>query len=130
MQTRAGDCNGQGGFSTRIGNEIGKKVLPIPNLIPCPVVLVIRANSLGVIAFALIYCSIGLSRNRSTTGVLVQMGEKQPKPMSGADILVQCLLNYGVEAVFAYPGGASMPIHQALTRFSKRLRSVMSRMLH
>jgi acetolactate synthase-1/2/3 large subunit len=55
------------------------------------------------------------------------MGEKQPKPMSGADILVQCLLNYGVEAVFAYPGGASMPIHQALTRFSKRLRTILPR---
>ena len=37
-----------------------------------------------------------------------------------SDILVQCLLNHGVEVVFAYPGGASMPIHQALTRVSDR----------
>jgi acetolactate synthase-1/2/3 large subunit len=55
------------------------------------------------------------------------MGDKKPTPMSGADILVQCLLNHGVEVVFAYPGGASMPIHQALTRFSKRLRTILPR---
>src|SRR2546428_11863803 len=48
-------------------------------------------------------------------------------PQSGADILVQCLLNYGVEVVFAYPGGASMPIHQALTRFQSKLRTVLPR---
>src|SRR5919205_1393548 len=48
-------------------------------------------------------------------------------PQSGADILVQCLVDHGVEVVFAYPGGASMPIHQALTRFSDRLRTVLPR---
>jgi acetolactate synthase-1/2/3 large subunit len=48
-------------------------------------------------------------------------------PMSGADILVQCLVNHGVEVVFAYPGGASMPIHQALTRFQHRLRTILPR---
>src|SRR5260370_18421756 len=46
---------------------------------------------------------------------------------SGADILVQCLINHGVETVFAYPGGASMPIHQALTRFQKQLRTILPR---
>src|SRR5262245_5046357 len=46
---------------------------------------------------------------------------------SGADILVQCLVNHGVEVVFAYPVGASMPIHQALTRFHPRVRTVLPR---
>src|SRR5687767_15519120 len=46
---------------------------------------------------------------------------------SGADILVQCLVNHGVDLVFASPGGASMPIHQALTRFSGRLRTILPR---
>jgi len=49
------------------------------------------------------------------------------RPQSGADILVQCLLNHGVDVVFAYPGGASMPIHQALTRVSSRLRTILPR---
>src|SRR5437773_9134392 len=48
-------------------------------------------------------------------------------PQSGADILVQCLINHGVDIVFAYPGGASMPIHQALTRFEDRLRTILPR---
>jgi acetolactate synthase-1/2/3 large subunit len=55
------------------------------------------------------------------------MGDKAKVPQSGADILVQCLLNHGVEVVFAYPGGASMPIHQALTRVSPRLRTILPR---
>ena len=42
---------------------------------------------------------------------------------SGADILVETLLNHGVEVVFAYPGGASMPLHQSLTRYKDRLRT-------
>lgn len=46
---------------------------------------------------------------------------------SGADILVQSLVNEGVEVIFAYPGGASMPLHQALTRFSDRLRTILPR---
>jgi acetolactate synthase-1/2/3 large subunit len=48
-------------------------------------------------------------------------------PLSGADILVQCLVDRGVDVVFAYPGGASMPIHQALTRFQDRLRTILPR---
>lgn len=47
--------------------------------------------------------------------------------MTGADILVQSLVDHGVEVVFAYPGGASMPLHQALTRFSDRLRTILPR---
>lgn len=46
--------------------------------------------------------------------------------MNGAEILVSCLEREGVEVVFAYPGGASMPIHQALTK-SKKLRVILPR---
>lgn len=38
------------------------------------------------------------------------------EPRKGADILVEALEREGVTDVFAYPGGASMEIHQALTR--------------
>jgi acetolactate synthase I/II/III large subunit len=47
--------------------------------------------------------------------------------ISGADILVQALVNHGVDTIFAYPGGCSMPLHQALTRFSDRLRTILPR---
>ena len=46
---------------------------------------------------------------------------------SGADILVQSLVNLGIDTIFAYPGGASMPLHQALTRFSDQLRTILPR---
>lgn len=38
------------------------------------------------------------------------------EPRKGSDILVQALEREGVDQLFAYPGGASMEIHQALTR--------------
>jgi acetolactate synthase-1/2/3 large subunit len=47
--------------------------------------------------------------------------------MSGADILVESLIRHGVEVVFAYPGGASMPIHQSLTKVADRLRTILPR---
>jgi acetolactate synthase I/II/III large subunit len=46
--------------------------------------------------------------------------------MKGCDILVACLEREGVEAIFAYPGGASMEFHQALTR-SKKIRTILPR---
>jgi acetolactate synthase-1/2/3 large subunit len=47
--------------------------------------------------------------------------------MSGADILVESLIRHGVDTVFAYPGGASMPIHQSLTKVTDRLRTILPR---
>jgi acetolactate synthase-1/2/3 large subunit len=47
--------------------------------------------------------------------------------VSGADVLVQSLVNLGVDQIFAYPGGCSMPLHQALTRFGDRLRTILPR---
>ena len=46
--------------------------------------------------------------------------------MSGAEILVHCLEREGVDTIFAYPGGASMHMHQALTR-SKKIRTLLPR---
>jgi acetolactate synthase-1/2/3 large subunit len=48
-------------------------------------------------------------------------------PRTGAEVLVACLIRHGVEVVFAYPGGASMPMHQALTRFRDRVRTILPR---
>jgi acetolactate synthase-1/2/3 large subunit len=47
--------------------------------------------------------------------------------ISGADVVVQSLVNHGVDTIFAYPGGASMPLHQALTRFRGKVRVVLPR---
>src|SRR5438270_3052836 len=47
--------------------------------------------------------------------------------MSGADILVKSLVDHGVEVLFAYPGGASMPLHQSLTKYADKLRTILPR---
>jgi acetolactate synthase-1/2/3 large subunit len=46
--------------------------------------------------------------------------------MNGAEILVASLEREGVDYVFAYPGGCSMPIHQALTK-STKIRTILPR---
>lgn len=46
--------------------------------------------------------------------------------MLGSELLVACLEREGVDTIFAYPGGASMEFHQALTR-SKKIRTILPR---
>jgi acetolactate synthase I/II/III large subunit len=48
-------------------------------------------------------------------------------PLTGADVLVESLVRHGVEVIFAYPGGASMPMHQALTRYREKIRTILPR---
>ena len=47
--------------------------------------------------------------------------------ITGADILVEALIRQGVDTIFAYPGGASMPMHQSLTHQVSRLRTILPR---
>ena len=48
-----------------------------------------------------------------------------PHEMNGADILIASVIREGVDVVFGYPGGASMEIHQAITR--SKLRNILCR---
>ena len=57
-----------------------------------------------------------VSKTRTTSGLV-----------TGSDVVVQSLVNHGVEMIFAYPGGASMPLHQALTRFKDQMRTILPR---
>lgn len=49
-----------------------------------------------------------------------------PNEVNGADLFVYCLEQAGVDNIFAYPGGASMEIHQSLVR-SGRIRTILPR---
>ena len=60
----------------------------------------------------------------SKTAPAEKRGELGPT-MSGSEILVACLEREGVEAIFAYPGGASMEFHQSLTR--SKIRTILPR---
>ncbi|HUB65869.1 MAG TPA: biosynthetic-type acetolactate synthase large subunit [Candidatus Methylacidiphilales bacterium] len=46
--------------------------------------------------------------------------------MNGAEVLVASLEREGVDTIFAYPGGASQLLHQALTK-SKKIRTILPR---
>jgi acetolactate synthase I/II/III large subunit len=63
----------------------------------------------------------------STVEKSTRVSSSPTQPTSGADVVVQALVNHGVDTVFAYPGGASMPLHQALTRFRDVIRVVLPR---
>jgi acetolactate synthase-1/2/3 large subunit len=63
-----------------------------------------------------------------TTETAKKAAEQRPElgpTMAGSEILVACLEREGVDTIFAYPGGASMEIHQALTR--SKIRTVLPR---
>ncbi|RLT14058.1 MAG: biosynthetic-type acetolactate synthase large subunit, partial [Planctomycetota bacterium] len=53
--------------------------------------------------------------------------ETQRLPITGADLVVESLVRHGVDIIFAYPGGASMPMHQALTRWKDKIRTILPR---
>ena len=48
------------------------------------------------------------------------------RKLSGSNIVIQCLLNAGVDTIFGYPGGAVLPIYDAIFR-QNRLRHILVR---
>ena len=49
------------------------------------------------------------------------------KKISGSDAIMQVLLNEGVQTIFGYPGGAIMPIYDALYDYSDKLNHILAR---
>src|SRR5579871_6435112 len=66
------------------------------------------------------------SRAKTEAPSAVELGAEPNAPMRGCDIVVKCLEREGVDTIFAYPGGASMELHQSLTR-SKKIRTILPR---
>ncbi len=64
-------------------------------------------------------------KTKKVKGKKTTLNERGPV-MNGAEILVASLERESVEYVFAYPGGCSMPIHQALTK-STKIRTILPR---
>ncbi len=55
-------------------------------------------------------------------------GEKQPaKKVSGSEILLRSLVAEKVETIFGYPGGAIMPVYDALFYFQNELKHILVR---
>jgi len=66
-----------------------------------------------------------LASQRPVANFQSRFGDDEPR--KGADILVEALEREGVDCVFAYPGGASMEIHQSLTKSKTGVRNVLCR---
>ncbi len=54
------------------------------------------------------------------------MGNKR-RTLTGAEILWECLVREGVEVVFGYPGGTTLPIYDAMDRYQDKVRHVLVR---
>jgi acetolactate synthase-1/2/3 large subunit len=55
------------------------------------------------------------------------VAEKAAPEMSGAEAVLQCLLEEGVDTIFGYPGGAIMPVYDKLYYYQDRLRHILPR---
>src|SRR5476651_1279593 len=57
---------------------------------------------------------------------LLSASSRRGPLMDGAEVLVASLEREGIDTIFAYPGGASQYLHQALTK-SKKIRTILPR---
>lgn len=57
--------------------------------------------------------------------VLELIKEDEGEELSGAEILLRCLIQEGVERIFGYPGGAVLPIYDSL--YSSALQHILTR---
>src|SRR5690242_21593545 len=48
------------------------------------------------------------------------------EPISGADIVIKALIDQGVEVIFGYPGGAVLPLYDALFK-QNQIRHILVR---
>lgn len=62
-----------------------------------------------------------------STTTASQLVSTTTRPLTGADVFVECLIRQGTDVIFAYPGGCSMPLHQSLTYRSKDIRTILPR---
>ena len=61
------------------------------------------------------------------TNVLMNKTKKQPVTMTGAQAVMESMVNEGTNLIFGYPGGAIMPVYDALYSYQDRLRHILVR---
>jgi len=53
--------------------------------------------------------------------------KKTPEKINGAEAVIRCLIEEGVEVIFGYPGGAIMPIYDALYDYDGKIAHILTR---
>ena len=56
-----------------------------------------------------------------------KMKNKETSSISGAEAVIRCLLEEGVDLIYGYPGGAIMPIYDELYKYSDSLSHILTR---
>lgn len=59
--------------------------------------------------------------------LLEQENDETPKLVSGSEALMRVLVAEGVDTIFGYPGGAIMPVYDALYDYQDRLNHILVR---
>ena len=52
---------------------------------------------------------------------------KKTNKISGAEAVIKCLLEEGVDIIYGYPGGAIMPIYDELFKYEDKLNHILTR---
>ena len=52
---------------------------------------------------------------------------KTNNKISGAEAVIKCLLNEGVDLIYGYPGGAIMPVYDELYKYQDKLNHILTR---
>ncbi len=61
-------------------------------------------------------------------GIETDKTRDQPKQkITGSEVLLRCLVEEGADTIFGYPGGAIMPVYDALYDFADRLTHILVR---
>ncbi len=61
------------------------------------------------------------------TAPLLMVEPVVTETITGAEAILRCLLEEGVDTIFGYPGGAIMPVYDALWHYQDRLRHILPR---
>lgn len=58
---------------------------------------------------------------------VIETSDKEEKILSGSQALMECFLAENVDTIFGYPGGAIMPIYDALYDYTDRINHILVR---
>lgn len=64
-----------------------------------------------------------LTKTKESTKII----DQPKKQISGSEALLRCLVAEGVNTLFGYPGGAIMPVYDALYSYSDQLKHILVR---
>jgi acetolactate synthase-1/2/3 large subunit len=71
-------------------------------------------------------------QENGTQEMNTQLSQSKREPvkierLSGAEAVIKCLLAEGVDTIFGYPGGAIMPVYDALYHYEKEIQHILPR---